>query len=360
MQWQDKVRFLLTTLKIAYILESTLEPLSAPTNKDTDEVKEQKKKKEDGNLLCRGHIFNSLSDRLYDLYNDTKDAKEIWDHLEKKFKAAEEGTKKFLISQYFDLKFLDGKPLVPQIHELPVIVNKLKVLKIELPEAFQVGAIVAKLPPSWKNYRKRILHKNEDYSLEEIQKHIRIEEESNVGISLWRGLMKRLPKKMRLPKFLIRTRERQKKDCKHRKDLKGPKVNAIEEDIIATLSELYSVYGKVKGWWYDTCANVHVTYHKSLFKTFEESKGNHEIQMGNEVKSKVLGKGTINVFFTSGKKVTLVNVLYVPDMNRNLISGDLLGKPGIKAVYESGKLILTKSNVFLGKGYSCEGIVKTA
>ena len=32
-----------------------------------------------------------------------------------------------------------------------MIVNKLKVLKIELPEAFQVGVIVAKLPPSWKS-----------------------------------------------------------------------------------------------------------------------------------------------------------------------------------------------------------------
>lgn len=51
-------------------------------------------------------------------------------------------------------------------------------LKIELPEAFHVGAIVTKLPPSWKNYKHRILHKNEDYSLEEIQKHIRIKEES--------------------------------------------------------------------------------------------------------------------------------------------------------------------------------------
>ena len=56
--------------------------------------------------------------------------------------------------------------------------NKLKVLKIELSEAFQVGAIVAKLPSSWKGYRKRILHKSEDYSLEEIQKHLRIEEKS--------------------------------------------------------------------------------------------------------------------------------------------------------------------------------------
>ena len=35
-------------------------------------------------------------------------------------------------------------------------------------------------------------------------------------------------------------------------------------------------------------------------------------------------------------------------MNRNLVSGDLLGKPGIKFVYESGKLILTSNGVFVG------------
>ena len=61
--------------------------------------------------------------------------------------------------------FLDERPLSPQIHELQVIMNKLKVLKIELPEAFQVAAIVAKLPQNLKGYRKMILHKSEDYSL---------------------------------------------------------------------------------------------------------------------------------------------------------------------------------------------------
>ncbi|KAM6541489.1 hypothetical protein CsatB_005936 [Cannabis sativa] len=179
-RWQDKVRFLLTTLKIAYILESTLEPLPAQSEKDTPEMVEKRRKREEDNLLCRGHILNALSDRLYDLYTNTNSAKEIWNALEAKYKAEEEGTRKFLISQYFEFSFSDAKDLLPQIHELQIIVNKLKVLKIELPEAFQVGAIVAKLPPTWKGYRKRILHKNEDYSLEEIQKHIRIEEESRL------------------------------------------------------------------------------------------------------------------------------------------------------------------------------------
>ncbi|KAL6346382.1 hypothetical protein AAG906_033178 [Vitis piasezkii] len=167
-RWQDKVRFLLTALKIFYILDPTLAPLLEPKENDTPQVVAARKKREEDELICY----------IYDLYTNTNFTREIWEALENKYKAEEEGTKKFLISQYIDFKFFDEKPLLPQIHELQVIVNKLKVLKIELPEAFQVGAIVAKLPSSWKGYRKRILHKSEDYSLEEIQKHLRIEEES--------------------------------------------------------------------------------------------------------------------------------------------------------------------------------------
>ena len=176
--WQEKVRFLLMALKICYILDPALAPLPEPKEDDTAKVVAKRKKMEEDKLICKDHILNALSNRLYDLYTNTHSAMEIWEVLENKYKAEEEGTKKFLISQYIDFKVFDEKPFLPQIHELQVIVNKLKVLKIELPKAFQVGAIVAKLPPSLKGYQKRILHKSEDYSLEEIQKHFQIEEES--------------------------------------------------------------------------------------------------------------------------------------------------------------------------------------
>ena len=60
--------------------------------------------------------------------------------------------------------------------------------------------------------------------------------------------------------------------------------------------------------------------------TFEDTKGDQEIQMGNEGRSKALGKGTIEVIFTSEKMITFINVLYVPNMNKNFIRGDLLRK----------------------------------
>lgn len=118
------------------------------------------------------------------------------------------------------------------------------------------------------------------------------------------------------------------------------------------------IKGKVQGWWYDTCAMVHVSYDKAAFKTYFETNDGQEVQMENEVRYKVVGTGSVELNFTSGKKVTLVNVLHAPDMNRNLVSGDLLGKSSIKSIYESDKHILTRSGVFVGKGYSIEGMIK--
>ena len=99
------MRFLLTTLKIFYILDPALAPLPKLKEDDTTEVVVKRKKREEDELIYRGHILNALSDRLYDIYTNTHSVREIWEALENKYKTKEEGTKKFLISQYIDFNF---------------------------------------------------------------------------------------------------------------------------------------------------------------------------------------------------------------------------------------------------------------
>lgn len=70
--------------------------------------------------------------------------------LENKYKAEEEVIMKFLISSYLNFKFLESIHLLPQVHELQVLVNKLKAVKIELLESLQVEAIIVKLSETWK------------------------------------------------------------------------------------------------------------------------------------------------------------------------------------------------------------------
>lgn len=61
---------------------------------------------------------------------------------------------------------------------------------------------------------------------------------------------------------------------------------------------------------------------------------------------------------TSGKELALTNVLHVPQIRKNLISGSLLSNKGFKIVFESDKVVLTKGEMYVGKGYLCDGIFK--
>ncbi|KAK2999754.1 hypothetical protein RJ639_023398 [Escallonia herrerae] len=175
-RWQDKVKFLLTALRIVYILNC--EPLSEPDDNASENEKKEWQRRNDDEVMCRGHILNALSDRLYNFYKSFDSAKEIWKALEYKFKVQEEGTNKFLISEYNDFTMLDGIPILHQVHELQDIANKICELDGKLSESFQVGMIIAKLPPSWKDDRKKLLHREKKFTLDKIQKHLRIEEKS--------------------------------------------------------------------------------------------------------------------------------------------------------------------------------------
>ena len=156
--------------------------MSFPTtsDEDTNEIKAQRKKQDEDELICRGHILNTLSDRLYDLYTSMKSSKKIWNALETKYKTEKIGTNKFIIQKYFNYKMVDNISIYYQEHKLQILVNKLCDLSINILESFQVSAIIAILPPSWNNFRKKLLHMLEDLTLEQFGQHLWIEEESRV------------------------------------------------------------------------------------------------------------------------------------------------------------------------------------
>jgi len=80
--------------------------------------------------------------------------------------------------------------------------------------------------------------------------------------------------------------------------------------------------------------------------------------MGNHNSAKVPGKWTIELYFISRKNLSLVNVFHVFKIRnkKNLVSTSLLNKKGFKIILESDKVIVTKSWMFMRKGYSCNGM----
>ena len=73
--------------------------------------------------------------------------------------------------------------------------------------------------------------------------------------------------------------------------------------------------------------------------------------MENSTTSKIEVQGKVILKMTSGKKLTLNNILYVSDIRKIVVSRLLLKKHYFYMVFELDMIILSKSRLFIGKGY---------
>ncbi|XP_060195171.1 uncharacterized protein LOC132624404 [Lycium barbarum] len=89
-------------------------------------------------FLCKGYVLSALDDDLYNVYSSTKTSKELWLALEKKYKTEDACLKKFVVAKFLDYNMTDS-----------MVIN----------EAFQVAAVIEKLPPSWRDFKNYLKHK---------------------------------------------------------------------------------------------------------------------------------------------------------------------------------------------------------
>ena len=80
--------------------------------------------------------------------------------------------------------------------------------------------------------------------------------------------------------------------------------------------------------------------------------------MGNSTTSEINGQGKVVLKMTFGKELTVTNVLYVPEIRKNLVSASLLNSQGFRMLFEFEKFVLSKSGMYVGKGYMSNGIWK--
>ena len=119
-----------------------------------------------------------------------------------------------------------------------------------------------------------------------------------------------------------------------------------------------NLVGNTKEWWVDSEATRHICSDKKMLSSYEEINDGEQPFMGNSPTSKVEGKRKVILKMTFRKELILNDVLHVPKIRKNLVSGSLLSKKGLKLVFESEKFVLTKSGVYVGKGYMSNKLFK--
>ena len=88
--------------------------------------------------------------------------------------------KNFLVGQFNNYKMVEGHSVLDQLHEIQRILIHFKQHKMHMDETIIVLSIMDKLPSSWKDTKRKLKHKKEEMSLEELANYLRIEEELHV------------------------------------------------------------------------------------------------------------------------------------------------------------------------------------
>ena len=369
-RWQQKMLFYLTTLNLTRFLRK-----DAPALKENETDKQVVTAVEAWNhvdFLCRNYILNGLDNTLYNVYCAFNTARELWESLDKKYKTEDAGLKKFVVGKFLDYKILDSKTVISQVQDLQVILHDIHAEGVSLNESSQVAAIIEKLPPLWKEFKNYLKHKRNEMRLEDLIVRLKIEEdnhasEKKAGKAIMeskaniveQGQTSHNNKKMKHngngPKqgptkkfqgkcFVCNKQGHRAKDYHSRKDQgnpkkKRPQANVTEVDgflgdvsdmnLSAIVSEVNFIGSNTKEWWVDTRATRHVCSDKKMFSSYHSIDNGEQLFMGNSFSSKVEGQGKVVLKMTSGKELTLNDVLHVPEIRKNLVFGSLLSKKGL-------------------------------
>lgn len=157
-RWQKKMHFMLTALKVVYVLST---PMPEVEDDGPVDAIRRRSKWENDDYICRGHILNGMSDPLFDIYQNIESAKELWDSLESKYMAEDSSSKKFLVSDFNNYKMVDSRSVMEQFNEILRILGQFAQHGLKMDESISVSSVIDKLPPSWKDFKHTLKHGKE-------------------------------------------------------------------------------------------------------------------------------------------------------------------------------------------------------
>src|SRR4051812_20723274 len=83
----------------------------------------------------------------------------------KKIGATDAGSELYIMESFHGYKMVNNRGVVEQAHEIECIARDLELLMCALPDKFVAGCIIAKLPPSWRNFATTLKHKRTEISV---------------------------------------------------------------------------------------------------------------------------------------------------------------------------------------------------
>nr|GEX36110.1 hypothetical protein [Tanacetum cinerariifolium] len=341
--------FHLTTLNVTRFLKETATQVEPPMEGQSFNAHAMQAMEawKHSDFLCYNYVLNGLVDSWYNVYCKTTTTKELWESLKRMYKTKDVGTKKFMVASILDYKMVDSKNVISQVQDLQVLLHDIRVEGMTLKMSVEDLVILLRIDEDNKLAQKDTY--TPDCAKANMVEHVGSSSRSNSkgkGKDKRKNDKKSKGKSEYLASKAVIVKQKfegtcyncdqpgyRAANCKTLKRVNQRQENMVNNniDMIVMVSDIVAMIFEV---------NV---------------SGGEKLYMGNSATADIKGEGDVILKMTSEKELKLINVLYL-EIRKNLVSGWLLNKFGFRLVFESDKFVLSKNQMYVGKGYAMNGM----
>lgn len=272
------------------------------------------------------------------LVETCKTAKEIIDTLDSIYELRSENSKMLLFEKFHCVTFL-GKNIAEQISQIVNIAQQLKDAGETISDLAAVTRILGSLPEKYQMVRQAWMSLDvKKQTVPNLTARL-LDEEKNLQSSEETALTteNEKPKKKMFRCFKCYKKGHFARDCRQKVNNSGGTTSKNHKDCAFTAQLLFDD----ASWIVDNGASAHMTYRREFLHNFQPRL--NCVRLGDRSELSVQGVGTVKIqklIEGKGYDSTINDVLYVPELKRNLFSEGVVTSKGFSVTKSQDKAII--------------------
>lgn len=264
-----------------------------------------------------------------------------------------------LYEEYFSLKMQDGETIAGYVSKVNQLASEIEAQGEKLSDKLKMVRIISSLPQKFNNYKTVWYNTKETRTIDTMMSSLQLEEdnlsrmsneECSTSDAAFVAKSTKTNKKKLKPKINIDDLKKKTKchncdqvghwsrECPKKKSSSNAKT---ENNDIAWCSVVHANKNdndESNFWFADSGASSHMTYHREWFSDFRKLSEKRVVEIADEHCLDIVGTGTILIearVNNQWETRRLENVLYVPQIKRNLISTAVLTDKGMQVIIQA-------------------------
>ncbi|KAJ8635046.1 hypothetical protein MRB53_009313 [Persea americana] len=282
---------------------------------------------------AKASLFAVVSSSIFTRVMTLKTAKGIWDFLKKEYEGNEQvkGMQVLNLIRDFEMQRMKESETIKDYSDrLLDIVNKVRLLGTDFSDSRIVQKILVTVPEKFEATISSIENSKDvsSITLAELLNALQAQEqrrlmrqEGSVNGAFHVTSQNNMCKKEKQSNSNNSSNNTTFPPCPHCKKSNHPQKSSKES------------------WLIDSGCTSHMTYNQELFKELDKTAIS-KVKIGNGAYLAVKGKGTVAIEGHTGLKL-ISNVLYVPNINQNLLSVGQLLEKGYKVLFDDNYCLIT-------------------